>query len=68
MKNVVTELIENEQIAEPKVIDLISTIMNLIELGVMDEEELDSICERLGIKRLEKNVFEFNEDNIYTLN
>lgn len=68
MENLATNLISQELVSEPEIVDLIQTTEKLVKLEVLTSEDLDYICEILGVKQIEKNVFELNENSIYTFN
>jgi hypothetical protein len=65
--NKATELIENEIISEPEIINLISSTYKLVKNGIFKQKKLDSICDELGVKQIDDNVFELNEYSTYTL-
>lgn len=65
--NKATELIENDIISEPEIINLISSTYKLVKNGVFKQKKLDSICDELGVKQIDDNVFELNEYTTYIL-
>ena len=65
MKNKVVEVLENQMISEPELINLVHIVYKLTKVDIMKKKDLESICNTLGIKQIEKNIFELDENNMY---
>lgn len=65
MKNKVVEILENQMISEPELINLVHIVYKLTKVDIMKKKDLESICDTLGIKQIEKNIFELDENNVY---
>lgn len=65
MKNKVVEVLENQMISEPELINLVHIVYKLTKVDIMKKKDLESICDTLGIKQIEKNIFELDENNAY---
>jgi len=68
MKVEIKNLIEDGIIREPEIVDLILTIQKLINSGILKDEELNLLCDKLGIVRIGDNTFEFEDGVEYTFN
>lgn len=67
MKEQLKELISNEQISEPEVMDVVLGYDKLVKLGVLDRSDFDRLQVALGIFEVSPGVFSINEDETYTL-
>jgi hypothetical protein len=68
MKNKVVELLEQDLISEPEIVDLVYSMYKLNKLEIIKKKDMESICEKLGIVQTDKNVFVFDENNSYVFN
>ena len=68
MKVEIKNLIEDGIIREPEIVDLILTIQKLVNSGILKDEELNLLCDKLGIVRIGDNTFEFEDGVEYTFN
>jgi hypothetical protein len=68
MTDKLTEVLMDQQISEPEIIELISSYRKLVKAGVLTEESFISLLFNLGVKTLTENEFTIDEDTVYTLN
>ncbi len=68
MKNEIIDIVENEMISETEIVDLLFTTSKMVKLEILKQSDLDYLCETLGVKQTDVNVFELDEDNSYTFN
>ena len=67
MKEQLRELINNEQISEPEVMDVVLGYHKLVKLGMLNETDFEILQMTLGIFEVSPGVFSLNEDETYTL-
>jgi hypothetical protein len=68
MTDKLTEVLMDQQISEPEIIELISSYRKLVKVGVLTEESFTTLLFNLGVKTLTENEFTIDEDTVYTLN
>jgi hypothetical protein len=68
MTDKMTEVLMDQQISEPEIIELISSYQKLVKVGVLTEESFITLLFNLGVKTLTENEFTIDEDTVYTLN
>ena len=59
------ELIENELISEPEVMDVVLGYNKLVKLGICNETDFIDILSKLGIDKVDENTFSTNENETY---
>jgi hypothetical protein len=67
MKEQLRELINNEQISEPEVMDVVLGYHKLVKLGMLNKTDFEILQMTLGIFEVSPGVFSLNEDETYTL-
>lgn len=59
------ELIENEQISEPEVMDVVLGYNKLVKFGICNETDFNKFLSILGIDKVNENTFSTNENETY---
>ena len=67
MKELLLELLENQQITQNELVELLHSYYKLVKAKVFTQEEFNVVLEKLGIKLKSENVFVFDENTEYTL-
>jgi hypothetical protein len=65
MTELLKELIENEQISEPEVMDVVLGYHKLVKLGVCAINDFNKLLSTLGIDKVDENTFSTNENETY---
>lgn len=65
MTEQLNELISNEQISEPEVLDVVLGYNKLVKLGICNEEDFSNLLSKLGVDKVDENTFSTNENETY---
>lgn len=65
MEQKLVDLIENQKIGEPEIVDLLSSYYKLVKNDLFSQSEFDVVLGRLGITK-ENDVFIIEEGMTYT--
>lgn len=65
MEQKLVDLIENQKIGEPEIVDLLSSYQKLVQNDLFSQSEFDVVLERLGITK-ENDVFTLEDGVSYT--
>jgi hypothetical protein len=68
MNSIFKDLMEENLISEPEIVDLIQVTHKLTKLNIMSQEDLDNLCLKLGVTQIGENVFQIDENSEYTFN
>ena len=68
MNSIFKDLMEDNLISEPEIVDLIQVTHKLTKLNVMSQEDLDNVCLKIGVTQVGENVFQIDENSEYTFN
>ena len=68
MKELLLELLENQQITQNELVELLHSYYKLVKAKVFTQAEFNVVLERLGVELKSGNVFVFDEDSEYILN
>ena len=68
MNSIFKDLMEDNLMSEPEIVDLIQVTHKLTKLNIMSQEDLDNLCLKLSVTQIGENVFQIDENSEYTFN